>query len=143
MIGKSLKADPKLAYALAERLSRRTIRKLQSLPAGLLSDDGARNLWNEICVQTRQESSFSEAYRDEVVRHLGRIVAVLPQSERVILWLNTYAGKTLGRDGDSPSLSEILAAIKDSDIVSYVLDEHLNYEMWNYSNAWIRSATGE
>lgn len=37
--------------------------------------------------------------RDEVVRHLGRIVAILPQSERVILWLNTYAGETLGRDG--------------------------------------------
>lgn len=143
MLSESLRPDPQLAYTLGERLTRRVIRKLQSLPAGLMADDGARNLWDEICVQTRQESSFSEAYRDEVVRYLGRIVAMLPQSERVVLWVNTYAAEMLGREGDSPNLSEILEAINDSDIVRYVLDEHLNYEMWNYSNAWIRSATGE
>lgn len=143
MISESLKPDPKFIDALGEDLARRTIRKLQSLPAGLLADAGARNLWDEICVQTRSEHPFAEAYCDEIIRHLVALVAGLADPERAGIWLQTYAAEALVHDDESHGLNAILAAVNDNDIARYLLDEHLTYEMWNYTNAWIRDATGE
>lgn len=133
---------PNRARDVAQRLVRAAVRKLQTLPPGLLEAEGAKNLWDEICVQARRDSVFWELYGDEVERRLAPLVAGLKTADRLALWLETYAGECLAEDEEPVELATVVNAIKDADIVR-VLRSRMTDEAMNYSNAWIRDATGE
>lgn len=82
-----------LAGHLAERVARRLVRVLQAQEAGLQSDSGMKNLWDEICVQTRTDSAWSDSYVDFMRPKLEAIIASLHRHEQMALWLQTYAGQ--------------------------------------------------
>lgn len=143
MLSKGVEQDPKHAYELGERITRKLIRSLQSLPARELADQGAANLWDEVCVHTRRESPWADVHRDEVEKKLVELVGELATAERVALWLATFNGQCLIQSEDEVSLTDLIPAVREQEIVSHLLSKHVAYEMMNYDNARIRKMTGE
>jgi hypothetical protein len=129
------------AYAIGEKLTRRLIRHLQTLPPGLLAAEGAANLWDEICVQARRESPLCEAYNAEMATRLGALVTKLPEVDRQLMWLITDAGQRALPERESVALNPGQITTRDHDTVRYVISEHVAYEVWNYENGRIRKMT--
>jgi hypothetical protein len=133
----------RMAADLAERLTRRVIRSLQSLAPGVLADEGVANLWEEICVQTRRESFLDKLYVEELAGRLNVLVGELSNIERLVLWLQTDNGEMWVEDNSNAGFETALLAVSDRDSVNHVMKEHVDYECWNYENKRIRDFTGE
>jgi hypothetical protein len=133
----------RMAADIGERLTRRLIRRLQSLVPGVLADEGAANLWDEICLQTRRESILDELYAEDIARRLNALVGELPDLERLALWLQTYNGEVWVEHNHDLDFVAAMLAVSDNDITNYVMSEHVDYERMNYENKRIRELTGE
>jgi len=133
----------RIANDAGERLTRKLIRRLQSTGPGLRADDGARNLWDEICLQFRQETPWWALYEAHIEACLRPLLVDLSDVERVSVWLcvgdcDFYEQRAvIGRIGAA------LLAIDDDELVRHVIHEHVTYEAMNYENKFIRTATGQ
>ncbi len=108
---------------------------------GLLAGEGCKNFWDEYCVQIqRDELTFGAIYEETGRAALGQALKRLTTSDRLALWLETYAGGCLRYDEESINLAVAAAAVKDLDIVNH-LEGELNTAAQDYSNRWIRLMT--
>jgi hypothetical protein len=131
----------RIAAEASERTSRKLIRSLQATVPGLLKAAGARNLWDEICVQIRTESDLTDMYVLEMEKHLRPILTSLPEIDRVAIWLcagENYRFEDYDETGDFDAAS---AAITEHTLVGHILSAHVMGEAWNYENAAIRRMT--
>jgi hypothetical protein len=110
-------------------------RLYRSRARGTLSERGASNCWEELCIALQTDQSASlELRRDILIQDLTRLAASLPEKVRRALWLSTYAGGTwLERSpvGEPP--------VNAREIAKHVEQEVLD-EAMNYQNARIRRA---
>jgi len=130
-----------LAGHVADRVTRRLVRQLQGLEAGLLSDSGMKNLWDEICVQTRTDSAWSDSYVDFMMPKLEAIIASLHRHEQMALWLQTYAGQCFMDDCEDGRDCYATAPVSTEEIARHLMSEEVMYLAWNYENSRIRAAT--
>jgi hypothetical protein len=104
-----------------------------------LSDRGATNLWDEICVQARQESPWFELYRAEMAKRLAPLISGLSDDDRLVLWFCRYDDA----EGDPEEWASALAQAEDGRLIDIVLDRYVAPQTWNYENARIREMMGE
>jgi hypothetical protein len=126
-----------LGVSLQERLVRSVIRGLQSLrDKSQLSGEfsGLRSVWEEICVQQRDEESFFWAAYLQVIDAmiLGRLEALQPY-ELDALWLLTYEAEDWG-DEDEEHRASYPVAIYD---VQIDLQGHVLSKACDWSNSRI------
>ena len=129
----------RIANDAGARLTRKLVRRLQSMAAALRVDDGARNLWEEICIQARQDSVWWNQYEAYIEACLRPLLVDLSDVERVSVWLCVgdcyfYEERALiGR------IDSALSAIDDDELVQHVIREHVAHEAMNYENKFLRS----
>jgi hypothetical protein len=143
MLSLEVQIVQRVAYEAGERLTRKLIRNLQHADAGLLGAEGARNLWEEICIQVRRESALLELYEIELTSRLEALLVDLTWIERVSIWLCTYGGEVFAGRLENNRLDALLEAVAEDEIVRHVLHEHVDCEAQNYTNGRIRRLTGE
>lgn len=131
-----------IAESAEKKLIKRVIRFLQRSVPGLLEDQGAQNLWDEICIQTQNDDSpFSELYSEHIEKLLEKLAEQLSETERVALWLVTYSGECLL---DTPGFGLKIPKdmpVKNLEIARHLVQSVLN-EAMNYENKRIRALTG-
>lgn len=129
----------RIANDAGARLTRKLIRRLQSSAPGLRVDDSARNLWEEICIQARQESVWWDQYEAHIEACLRALLVDLSDVERVSVWLCVgdcyfYEERALiGR------IESALPTIDDDELVQHVIREHVAHETMNYENRLLRA----
>jgi len=122
-----------LADSVCKKISRKTIRYLQSLDQALLSGDDSRltSTWEEVCVQVQyEESLFWDSYDETVKQVILGYVSSLIAYERAAVWLRTDAGCQW--DEDEP------ADWSSDDIVNYIAANYVYFEAGRWSNPQIR-----
>ncbi len=130
-----------LADEVCQRVSRKTIRALQSManPDGLLSgeDSGLTNTWDEICVQLQGEESYFWGSYEEIVRtYVESFVGELPAHESEAVWLQTPEGD----DWDSKEIGEREPSpVVDDDIVNCILNDYVLRAGNDWNNSRIRT----
>lgn len=147
----------RLCYVVTEKLVRQVIRHWQTLPPGIESGNGLKNLWEEACVHIRSESSLSDLYRDELLKTLSLKVGMLEFHELSALWLQTYDGECYAEGprswSEEPGVISTGDAAKETSpsknitdwpvdrkaVARRIVDDELMYECWNYQNSRIRA----
>lgn len=135
-------SEKAIVRAVADEACRRCVnsvrRSLQQMPAGLLGDAFTLNsVWEEICVQVQSDRSFPWRVYDETMR-LGVDSAVeeLASYEREAVWLQTDAAWEWEHAEDAERHPYPVAA---SDIISFIMEDHLLPEARRWSNSRIRA----
>lgn len=131
-----------IADATADTLIKRLIRTMQRSVPGLLADQGAKNLWDELCAQVQNDDSpFSELYSEHVLKLLEKLAADLPESERLAVWLVTYQGECFLDQAHEKIKVPAEVPVNNNEIANHLLQDVLN-EATNYENSRIRVMTG-
>src|SRR5690606_14057471 len=94
------RVEARLLEELAEqqqmRLARRAIRWLQSLDRQSMmspSDNGLRNVWDEVCVQCQfQQSIYWDVYMTAILEAIEHDLATVDPTIRAAMWLQTAPG---------------------------------------------------
>jgi hypothetical protein len=126
-----------VAEQAALRVTRKAIDQLQEMDQTLsFQDSGLQNTWEEICVQVQYVESFSWDAYDETVRVIvAALVSGLPKHEKEALWLQTDAGFDWDcEETDQRSKNPVIG----TDIVDYLLAEHVYAEAGRWTNERIR-----
>jgi hypothetical protein len=111
-----LPADQRLLVELGERvverLSKRCIRQLQTMPATLSGpDSGLRTTWDEVCVQVQdQESACYSAYEDTIESMASLAVDGLSPVDLKLAWLVTDEGDSWLRSDEEQRLEPFAPA---------------------------------
>lgn len=131
-----------IADATADTLIKRLIRTMQRSIPGLLADQGAKNLWDELCAQVQNDDSpFSELYSEHVLKLLGKLASELSESERLAVWLVTYQGECFLDQAHEKIRVPAEVPVNNNEIADHLLQDVLN-EAMNYENSRIRVMTG-
>jgi hypothetical protein len=128
-----------LADDICRRITKRTIRHLQCIPAKLSGDDSElQNPWDEICAQVQfEESFFWHVYQQTIADILSAEIGELRQFERDAIWLRTEAGfdwdwvDNPEKPAEPPTYSP--------DIIDHILHRYLLPAAENWSNSRIRA----
>ena len=109
----------------------------------MLVDEGAINLWEEICVQTRWGSPLLNTYASEMEKRLRPLVDQLSTADRMTVWLETDDGECMIDDDEIVGFDRVLAAVNTDQIVGHIIRAYVMTEAMNFQNARIRMMTGE
>ena len=105
---------------------------------------GAKNLWDEICVQIRSEHPLTESYQDHVRKRLSALMPALRSAERLALWFDSYPAECFQADEDRVSIDQAIASAAEEDqLIDHVMSAHVMPVICNYQNKRIREITGE
>jgi hypothetical protein len=130
-----------LAESVCQRISRKTIRALQSMTDAnmLLSgdDSGLISVWEEICVQLQNEESFSwDAYEETIRTFVDSYVDELSNYEREAVWLQTPEGEDWDSELDEERESY---PVFNDDITNYIVNDYVLSKGNDWSNSRIRA----
>lgn len=121
------------ATAVVNRVARRVIAQLQRMKDCRLAGDDSvlDNTWDEICVQLQEEESFYWDAYDATARALVHAeVAILTESERQAIWLQTENGwRWLDQSDDNEDRSQIPADPDD-------VDGHVLQQVYERAAVW-------
>lgn len=128
-----------LARAVALRLSRRAVVRLQKAHHTLSGDDSElKTTWDEICAQVQgDESQFWDAYESAMSDALAWDVSQLPIHEKQALWLQSPEGEDW--DCQDDERKEVEPPVSDDDIVRHLVQDYLLAEAGRWSNPRIRA----
>ncbi len=128
-----------LSRAVALRLSRRAVVRLQKMRHTLSGDDSElKTTWDEICAQVQgDESQFWDAYESAMSDALVWDVSQLPIHERQALWLQSPEGEDWDCQDDERKDDE--PPVSDDDIVRHLVHDYLLAEAGRWSNPRIRA----
>lgn len=131
-----------LANVAEVHLVNRVVEFLQRSPPGTMADQGARCLWDEICVGLQMDSSLSEIYLDHIRSNLEKQSRVLPVIERIALWFTTDSGAKFLEfpHAEIRCLDDI--PVNDGEIAkNFVIS--VRDEAYTYENPWILGMTSD
>ncbi len=128
-----------LAQAVAQRLCRRAVARLQKMRHTLSGDDSElKTTWDEICAQVQgDESQFWDVYESVMTDALVLDVSQLTIHEKQALWLQSPEGEDWDCQDDECKSDE--PPVFDDDIVRHLVQEYLLTEAGRWSNARIRA----
>jgi len=127
-----------LADQICQRITRATIRILQSMDARLSPDDsGLKNPWDEVCVQMQHaESIYWDTYVETINGFVGGEVEILKKFEQEAVWLQTPQGSDWDcEDEDTRDAYPVFV----EDIVSYIVSDYVLQAATDWSNPNIRA----
>lgn len=128
-----------LARAVALRLSRRAVVRLQKMRHTLSGDDSElKTTWDEICAQVQgDESPLWDAYESAMTDALVWDVSQLPDHEKQALWLQSPEGEDWDCQDDDRKSDE--PPVSDDEIVRKLVRDYLLAEACRWSNPRIRA----
>jgi hypothetical protein len=128
-----------LARAVALRLSRRAVVRLQKMRHTLSGDDSElKTTWDEICAQVQgDESQLWDAYESAMTDALVWDVLQLPIYEKQAIWLQSPEGEDWDCQDDERKSDE--PPVSDDDIVRHLVQEYVLAEAGRWSNPRIRA----
>jgi len=131
-----------VAEKACEQVATAVIKVLRADKESRLSgdDSGLQNVWDEICVQIRGESSiYWDDYLDTAKRIIEAEVSNLDKSEIEAIWLQTDNGEDWDRDNQSEEEANIvnngasefpfIEIISDNELAENKIPESVEYDM--------------
>ena len=131
-----------VAEKACEQVATAVIKVLRADKESRLSgdDSGLQNVWDEICVQIRGESSiYWDDYLDTAKRIIEAEVSNLDKSEIEAIWLQTNNGEDWDRDNQSEEEANIvnngasefpfIEIISDNELAENKIPESVEYDM--------------
>jgi len=131
-----------VAEKACEQVATAVIKVLRADKESRLSgdDSGLQNVWDEICVQIRGESSiYWDDYLDTAKRIIKAEVSNLDKSEIEAIWLQTDNGEDWDRDNQSEEEANIvnngasefpfIEIISDNELAENKIPESVEYDM--------------
>ena len=131
-----------VAEKACEQVATAVIKVLRADKESMLSSDnsGLQNVWDEICVQIRGESSiYWDDYLDTAKRIIKAEVSNLDKSEIEAIWLQTDNGEDWDRDNQSEEEANIvnngasefpfIEIISDHELTENKIPELVEYDM--------------
>ena len=131
-----------IAEKACEQVAIAVIKVLRADKESRLSgdDSGLQNVWDEICVQIRGESSiYWDDYLDTAKRIIKAEVSNLDKSEIEAIWLQTDNGEDWDRDNQSEEEANIvnngasefpfIEIISDHELTENKIPESVEYDM--------------
>lgn len=140
----ALKVSADLSKSLSEKITRQTIRYMQSFDTAL--DMGyLRNLWDDVCYQRQKEQApFWSYYDDMILKFVSSKLEKLSQYEIYAIWL---------QDLDSYYQLEDAEVVEEKidknppycieDISRYVMNEYIYKEAESWRNDRLRQLLGD
>jgi hypothetical protein len=129
-----------LRPTVVSKLLRKLISALRRDGPGLIEHRGMPNLWEEMCVQVREEHPLTEMYLDHARKRLDPLVRALSSRERFALWLGSYDSEGVRDSDEAVSLTLALARADPDDLTRRFVHEEVTPLLWNYETKRIREA---
>lgn len=124
-----------------DRLVGQTISCLETAPPGVMEDQGAENLWDEISVGLHNDSLLSEMYLNQIHMVLEQEAGKLSKAERLVLWLTTYWGEIfLDQLPETIKVPDDIPA-SDTEIAQHLM-QSMTYAAENNKNPWVQEMMG-
>lgn len=122
-----------LAEAACEEISRKVIRSLRKMTAGMQSGDDSplKNIWDEVCVQIQdQESAVWDYYLETVESLVMQELKGLDDATKQAIWLQTYEGSDWSCDNEDGETADFV----DDDMAIYIVNNFVLSEAANFTN---------
>jgi len=132
----------KFTGEISERISKKTISRLQKVRDTLSGDDsGLINAWDEICVQLQDEKSGDWDSYDETMRSfVEEYIEELQPHEESALWFQTEGGYEWLCNNEEYKEKDIPIYVED--VVQYIVQEYIYDKARTWGNKRIRKYLG-